>query len=281
MENQLPIPPVPAEVDLRGLDYMPIFGNHLFGSDFNAGCNDTEWRAGITLWWAAWNQQPAGSLPDDDMALCRLADLGRDIRLWRKVRPKAMHGFVLCSDGRWYHKFLCKQVMVAWDKRVQERERKRKWRDKRHARNAGGDGDETGTHYGTERGRDADVPSDVNGRDVTGRDVVGMDMLSQKDTPQAERDESRPAAAPPLDFDFETTEPQENPIESIPLVDGTEWPVTRNFATELERAYPAVDVPQTLREIRAWNLANPRNRKTKNGIQRHINQWCNREQNRG
>ena len=116
-----PVPPIPADVDLRGLDYMPLFGTHLFGSDFNAACNDTEWRAGVTLWWAAWNQKPAGSLPDDDAALCRLADLGRDMRLWAKVKEKAMRGFVKCSDGRLYHEFLCKQVLVAWEKRVQER----------------------------------------------------------------------------------------------------------------------------------------------------------------
>jgi hypothetical protein len=160
-------PLVPPEVDLRGLEYMPFFGNHLFGSEFNATCSDAEWRAGVTLWWAAWNQQPAGSLPNDDVALCRLADLGRDIKAWRKVKSHALRGFIECADGRLYHAFLCKQALVAWDKRVQERERKRKWRDKKQ----GQDGDETGTGRGTERGRNADVPAEGKGRDVTGRDI--------------------------------------------------------------------------------------------------------------
>lgn len=164
--TQLPAPLVPAEVDLRGLEYMPFFGNHLFGSEFNARCTDAEWRAGVTLWWAAWNQQPAGSLPDDDVALCRLADLGRDLKLWRKVKANALRGFLHCSDGRIYHPFLCKQVLVAWEKRVQERERKRKWREKKQGQDADGDGDKGGT----KTGQDADVPAEGKGRDVTGRD---------------------------------------------------------------------------------------------------------------
>lgn len=173
--EQAPPPLVPPEVDLRGLEYMPLFGLHLFGSEFNASCSDAEWRAGVTLWWAAWNQQPAGSLPNDDVALCRLADLGRDVKLWRRLKANALRGFVLCSDGRLYHAFLCQQVLVAWKKRVQERERKRSWREKKMGQNADGDGDKTrtgtGTETGTERGRNADVPADVTGRDVTGRDV--------------------------------------------------------------------------------------------------------------
>lgn len=173
-----PAPPVPADCDLRGLDYMPLFGNHLFGSEFNAGATDSEWRAAVTLWWAAWNQVPAGSLPDDDVALCRLADLGRDVKAWKKLRARALHGFKPCSDGRLYHSFIVKQALVAWDKRVKERERKAKWRAEKDAKKPGQDADvprdrtgtETGTGTGTERGQDADVPADGNGRDGTGRD---------------------------------------------------------------------------------------------------------------
>lgn len=186
MTEPLPDPLVPAEVDLRGLEYMPLFGNHLFGSEFNAVCSDTEWRAGMTLWWAAWNQQPAGSLPNDDTALCRLADLGRDLKLWKKIRANALRGFVECADGRLYHPFLCRQVLVAWEKRVQERERKRKWREKKQGQDADRDGDKGGT----KTGQDADVPADVTGRDVTGRD----DVNSRSKTSPA-----RAAAAKPPD----------------------------------------------------------------------------------
>ncbi len=136
--------------------------------------SDGEWRAALTLWWAAWNQKPAGSLPDDDSALCRLADLGRDVKTWKTLREKALHGFMKCSDGRLYHTFLCRQALIAWEKRVKERERKANYRAKKQGQNADVPGhvprDNNGTERRTNQGRDADVPADGNRRDVTGRD---------------------------------------------------------------------------------------------------------------
>lgn len=164
--NEFPDPLTPAEADLQGYGFMPFYGHRLFGSDFNARCNDAEWRAGVTLWWAAWNQVPAGSLPDDDTALCRLADLGRDVKAWRKLRTNALHGFVKCSDGRLYHKALSPLVIEAWDRRVAERDRKRKWREKK----AGQNPDVPVLSPSPEHGPDADVPAERTGEDRTGQD---------------------------------------------------------------------------------------------------------------
>lgn len=69
-------------------------------------------------------------------------------------------------------------------------------------------------------------------------------------------------------------------IEKIPLNTGEEWPVRQSFADEMQRLYPAVDVPQTLREARAWCLANPEKVKTQRGVKKFLNGWFNREQNR-
>ena len=68
-------------------------------------------------------------------------------------------------------------------------------------------------------------------------------------------------------------------VEKIPALGGTEVEIKESHVKELERLYPAVDVPQTLREIRAWNLANPTKRKTSRGIARHINTWMMKVQN--
>ena len=164
-----PQPLTPPDCDLRGLEYMPLLGNALFGSDFNSRANDSEWRAGLTLWWAAWNQVPAASLPDDDIALCRLADLGRDVKSWRKLRKVALHGFITCSDGRLYNPTLARQALVAWDKRVKERERKAAWRAKR----MGQDADVPRDTPPPERGQDATVPADGTRRDGTGQGCDG------------------------------------------------------------------------------------------------------------
>lgn len=113
----LPAPPIPADVDLRDFPFTPLFRARLFGSTFHARATDSEWRAGVTLWLKSWDQVPAGSLPDDEIALCRLAELGRDIRSWRKVKERALHGWVKCSDGRLYHAVVAESVLEAWARR--------------------------------------------------------------------------------------------------------------------------------------------------------------------
>lgn len=70
-------------------------------------------------------------------------------------------------------------------------------------------------------------------------------------------------------------------VIAIPLVGEREYQVHQGLVDELDRSFPAVDAVQTLREIRAWNLANARERKTANGVLRHINRWFQKEQNRG
>lgn len=67
----------------------------------------------------------------------------------------------------------------------------------------------------------------------------------------------------------------------LPVVGGDEVYLTPKFFKELETAYPVVDVSQTLREMRAWCIANPAKCKTPRGITRFVNRWMEREQNRG
>lgn len=187
-------PLTPANCDLRGYEFMPFYGNHLFGSDFNSRASDAEWRAAVTLWWAAWNQVPAASLPDDDTALCRLADMGRELRAWRRIKEVALHGFVKCSDGRLYHKFLAPKACEAWERRLKERERKSKWRQ---AKDGKKDGDETRTETGTGRGRDGSVPAERRGEERTG---TGEDseLLRKKDGKPASAEPAAAPAAPTL-----------------------------------------------------------------------------------
>lgn len=101
--TDLPDPPVPASADMTNFPFTPIYRARLFGSKFHARANDSEWRAGVTLWLKSQDQVPAGSLPDDDTDLCRLAELARDIKTWRKIRSGALHGWYKCNDGRLYN----------------------------------------------------------------------------------------------------------------------------------------------------------------------------------
>lgn len=68
------------------------------------------------------------------------------------------------------------------------------------------------------------------------------------------------------------------PVALIPLVDGSDFPVTESQAAEWQGAYPAVDVPQKLQAIRQWCLANPANRKTPKGVVSFIVRWLSKDQ---
>jgi hypothetical protein len=77
------------------------------------------------------------------------------------------------------------------------------------------------------------------------------------------------------------------PLLTIPLIhkkkDGSseEYPIYQTDIDEWSEAYPAVDVLQALHSIRQWNLANPKKRKTRTGIRRHIVTWLARVQDKG
>lgn len=69
-------------------------------------------------------------------------------------------------------------------------------------------------------------------------------------------------------------------VISLPLADKTEYDVLEKDVALWRELYPALDVEQELRNMKGWLDANPKNRKTKNGIKRFINGWLSREQNR-
>lgn len=155
--NDLPTPLTPPYCDLRGYDYMPLFGHKLFSSTFDAKATDAEFRAAMRLWWSAYAEEcPAASLPDDEDVLCKAAGFGRDLKAWRKVKDRALHGFLKCADGRLYHVALSEEAVKMYasrlkndTKRETDRERLRLWREGRKkrvsvdARNDDGNASET------------------------------------------------------------------------------------------------------------------------------------------
>lgn len=104
---------VPRDVDVRHFPCMPLNVVALFQSGFFLSADDHVFRAGLTLWGRSWHQVPAASLPDDDRALSRLAGLGGDLRRWRHIRERALHGFIRCNDGRIYHPIIAKYALDA------------------------------------------------------------------------------------------------------------------------------------------------------------------------
>lgn len=121
MRNDLPAPLTPPGCDLRDFPHTPLYRARLFGSSFHAQATDAEWRAGLTLWLKSWDQVPAGSLPQNDIELCRLAELARDLKAWGRLREGAMRGWLLCSDGRLYHPVVAEGVNNAIEAKLKQR----------------------------------------------------------------------------------------------------------------------------------------------------------------
>jgi len=70
-------------------------------------------------------------------------------------------------------------------------------------------------------------------------------------------------------------------VLTIPLLgQNKEHPIIQADIDQWQELFPGIDVAQKLREIKAWNLANPNNRKTKSGIKKHIVSWLTKEQNK-
>ena len=254
----LPEPLATPDLDLRSFRWMKLDLLALFNSDFNTITNDAAWRAGVTLWGKAWHQVPAGSLPNDDTTLCSLAGLGRDLRTWRKIKSQAMHGFTLCSDGRYYHGFLCEMARDAFTGRQRYETRKAADRQRKREKNSSG--------------IPTPVPAEFHRKTL----LEGEREKEREDTPSLRSGvcvAASPKPAPPpavIEPDFVV----------IPILGNEEFHVGESVVADYERTYPGVDIRQQLREMRRWAIDNPTLRKTRRGMPRFMNQWLAKEQDR-
>lgn len=113
-EDELPPPPVPYEVDLKGFPYMPLEVARLRKSKAWLICKrrpDLGFYM-INLWTASWHERPAGSLEDDDDVLADIAMCPPD--RWPHVREDVLRGWTKYSDGRLYHPVVIEKALDAW-----------------------------------------------------------------------------------------------------------------------------------------------------------------------
>ncbi len=111
--NDLPAPLVSSEVDISKLDGFMLDTRKLLSSELVAISTPEEFKAAVLLWCRAWQQQPAASLPNDPRVLSSFAAVSA--QRWSKIKDMALRGFVLCSDGRLYHRILAADANRAWE----------------------------------------------------------------------------------------------------------------------------------------------------------------------
>lgn len=211
MEAAAPL--TPADADLRDFKFMALDVQRLRDSDL-AGHQDAEvFRCGVLSWCAAWQQQPAGSLPDDDAALARLLGYGRDVVGFQRVREAGgLRGWVKCSDGRLYHPVVAEKVNEAWlrkqeviDEKAAARERKRQQRaEQRKLGQTPGDANEQQTvltdstcpmgQEAVSHGTEGDVTRDNGGRPMGQTDLSAgnRSYKTGQDRTRQDRDRTGP-----------------------------------------------------------------------------------------
>jgi sucrose-6-phosphate hydrolase SacC (GH32 family) len=86
-------------------------------------------------------------------------------------------------------------------------------------------------------------------------------------------------AKPAPAADLLPPEPASPVAVSFLLNDGKDFDITEAQVREFADLYPAIDVLQQLRAMKAWTIANPKNRKTRSGAMRFVNSWLSRAQN--
>lgn len=130
---ELPAPIVDAEISLIGLPFMMVHVLRLKKSKAWLACKKKPALAYylMNLWMAAWYEEPAASIEDDEDALADAA--GCTDKQWREMKEILLRGWVKCSDGRLYHPFLCELAEEAWHGRRSEEKKKAKEREKKRA----------------------------------------------------------------------------------------------------------------------------------------------------
>lgn len=187
-------------------------------------------------------------LPDDQAALCRLASAQDAAE--REAIHKVASEFFTAVDGELHHQRCDEEIAKA---------------QARH---------EAWVKAGSKGGLNS----------AQGRLEAGFKGGSSNPQPQSHitvtttPKESKPLA--PSDKPLDATDPV-NGVCYIPLADKTEFAVPQTLLSELETAYPAVDGPATLKEIRAWCVTNPSRCKTRRGVARFINRWFQKVQDHG
>lgn len=194
--SELPAPLVAEDVDCTDLDGFMLNVERLMASELVALASHEAIAAALFLWCRAWKQKPAASLPNDDRVLAAFAKL--PLQRFKKLRDDVMRGFVLCSDGRFYHRTLAEEATRAYERkqafkkrRETDAERLRNWRSKPKGNDSGNASRNADETRFVQEGQDGTGTGQVYTSEPKGSSVLGASA------PPAKR-----KAQLPTDFDL-------------------------------------------------------------------------------
>lgn len=115
-------PLTPPDCDLRDFPSMLLDHRRLLTSEtwIEAAQMPRLGHALMSLWCESFQQVPAASLPDNDLTLLRLS-MCPTPNEWKKVKARALAGWVRCDDGRLYHPVVAEKALEAWLEKLASR----------------------------------------------------------------------------------------------------------------------------------------------------------------
>ena len=138
----------------------------------------------LMLWFVAWQQTPAGSLPDSDELIA--ARLGMTAHDFAEDKSILMRGWWKASDGRLYHAALTEIVLEMIDRKSREKQRKADYRARVRA----------GSPAEMSHGTDAGQTRPSHGSDATSTSTGTSLSTESKDSVVAENgDASAPSSS--------------------------------------------------------------------------------------
>ncbi|WP_201397939.1 hypothetical protein [Alicycliphilus denitrificans] len=193
----VPQPLVPAEINLETFPWAPVRLAFLSGHPLALAQQAEPFRALVLLIAQAWRQQPAMTVPDDDIQLASMTGFGRDIEAWLAVRDPVLQGWTLCSDDRWHHPELATWAQQSWDaKKSDERFRaKQSMRARSRRSGANQDAEESDVaDHGSAAAQPYKREQDTY-KTVDGQDQKEEESCSDAFPPASTADSSLPSSA--------------------------------------------------------------------------------------
>ena len=206
-----------------------------------------------------------GTVPDNLTMLARLCRV--TLPEMEAAWPMVSQWFPEVAPGKLANHFMYSQREVLKADREQMREAGRASVKKRHDRQPKVN-DSVGTLQNSVNDSVGTLQNSVN------ENLLESESESELDKEQVLSTLAPSAKKPALDAGSQ-------PAGTLPLVDGTDFTITKSQVAEWKEAFPAVDVLQQLREMKVWTQAHKDRRKTQRGIMKFVVTWLSREQDKG
>ena len=156
-------PPYPATTEPGGFNFELDYERIVQSDTWALAVAPYQRPLLLMLWFVAWQQNPCGSLPTDDVLIA--VRLGLSLDEFQQAKPILLRGWTEASDGRLYHPTLTELVLGMIGRKARETQRKAAYRQRQREGNLS-----RGTNVGQSgdgRGNTPEDTRDSNGSDDT------------------------------------------------------------------------------------------------------------------